>query len=656
MSNRRKGKGHWTPEPARRSSETPFSGESSITPGSSDPRAGPSTPDSSRVSRLLTEQLSLCVSGSETVFVDPQNRDAVVRHRGDDASLQQMKTCTAFIVDVARGDGLRYSIPVRFSRFERLHAELLSELPRSLHPQLPSLPPKRGPLDPAKLTRLFASIGSKLNGGGVGGSGVGGGHSSPGLLRSGGSGVGGSGGGGGGSGGGGGDGGDGGSGGGGSGGGGGGGGGSSGGSGSIAGGLGASAAALLAQSAADDPAVIEERTRGLDAYLRALVELPAVASSAPLLDLVALSGPAEAAVRQALEAAASHDEARASALSELSKELAASSAYVKTARAARERSEARAAHLASSLDAALAAAGSLLTQQRQQRRVAAAWRQWHALCRYASAHNRAKQLRIATQQERRQRERTESLEAEVASLRAQLSETSTSLATERWRTERHHEEATSLRAKLILAEERALDATRTAEDAISQAQAKLGSAAKAAAAAQAEARLSAQEVAAQRASASALSAALSASDAELAAAREAIEAREAGTAAMRAELKLQRQRRVALALRCALEQRANEARMLFLLQSQREALDRAALELAAVRRAAAVDTDRPEHEAPWLARDAAPIGSIDPGAAEAAKRAAEEAAQQQAREEEARRAAVFEKLRGEWVAAMAHAL
>ena len=105
--------------------------------------------------------------------------------------------------------------------------------------------------------------------------------------------------------------------------------------------------------------------------------------------------------------------------------------------------------------AALAAAGSLLTQQRQQRRVAAAWRQWHALCRYASAHNRAKQLRIATQQERRQRERTESLEAEVASLRAQLSETSTSLATERWRTERHHEEATSLRAKLILAEERA---------------------------------------------------------------------------------------------------------------------------------------------------------------------------------------------------------
>ena len=36
----------------------------------------------------------------------------------------------AYTVDVTRGaDGLQYSLPVRFSRFERLHAELLRELP-----------------------------------------------------------------------------------------------------------------------------------------------------------------------------------------------------------------------------------------------------------------------------------------------------------------------------------------------------------------------------------------------------------------------------------------------------------------------------------------------------------------------------------------------
>ena len=68
---------------------------------------------------------------------------------------ESYSTCTAYIVEVCRGSaGLRYSMPVRYSRFERLHAELLSELPE-LRAALPPLPAKRGALD---LTKLFTAL------------------------------------------------------------------------------------------------------------------------------------------------------------------------------------------------------------------------------------------------------------------------------------------------------------------------------------------------------------------------------------------------------------------------------------------------------------------------------------------------------------------
>ena len=53
-----------------------------------------------------------------------------------------LRTTTAYTVDVQLANGLCYAVRIRFSRFERLHAELLRELPGV---PLPPLPQKRGP-------------------------------------------------------------------------------------------------------------------------------------------------------------------------------------------------------------------------------------------------------------------------------------------------------------------------------------------------------------------------------------------------------------------------------------------------------------------------------------------------------------------------------
>ena len=52
-----------------------------------------------------------------------------------------LRTTTAYTVDVQLANGLCYAVRFRFSRFERLHAELLRELPGV---PLPPLPQKRG--------------------------------------------------------------------------------------------------------------------------------------------------------------------------------------------------------------------------------------------------------------------------------------------------------------------------------------------------------------------------------------------------------------------------------------------------------------------------------------------------------------------------------
>jgi hypothetical protein len=86
--------------------------------------------------------LRLGVSSGEQVFIDPQNRDAVLVARRGMQMPSGLRTTTAYTVDVQLANGLCYSVRFRFSRFERLHAELLRELPGV---PLPPLPQKRGP-------------------------------------------------------------------------------------------------------------------------------------------------------------------------------------------------------------------------------------------------------------------------------------------------------------------------------------------------------------------------------------------------------------------------------------------------------------------------------------------------------------------------------
>ena len=83
----------------------------------------------------------LGVSSGEQVFVDPRNRDAVLVPRRGMQMPSGLTTTTAYTVDVQLGNGLCYAVRFRFSRFERLHAELLRELPGV---PLPPLPQKRG--------------------------------------------------------------------------------------------------------------------------------------------------------------------------------------------------------------------------------------------------------------------------------------------------------------------------------------------------------------------------------------------------------------------------------------------------------------------------------------------------------------------------------
>tara|TARA_B100000524_G_scaffold346300_1_gene246261 strand:- start:305 stop:895 length:591 start_codon:yes stop_codon:yes gene_type:complete len=97
--------------------------------------------------------LVLAVTSAESVVADPINRDQIIRQRRGEQLPSGATLCTAFMLDVNReAEGLSYTIPVRFSRFERLYSELVRELPQ-LQPFLPTLPSKRGPFQIEKLLR-----------------------------------------------------------------------------------------------------------------------------------------------------------------------------------------------------------------------------------------------------------------------------------------------------------------------------------------------------------------------------------------------------------------------------------------------------------------------------------------------------------------------
>ena len=101
--------------------------------------------------------LRLGVSSGEQVFVDPQNRDAVLVPRRGTQIPSGLRTTTAYTVDVQLANGLCYAVRIRFSRFERLHAELLRELPGV---PLPPLPQKRGPHSHVRGNEVARRVGS----------------------------------------------------------------------------------------------------------------------------------------------------------------------------------------------------------------------------------------------------------------------------------------------------------------------------------------------------------------------------------------------------------------------------------------------------------------------------------------------------------------
>ena len=124
-----------------------------------------------------------------------------------------------------------------------------------------------------------------------------------------------------------------------------------------------------------------------------------------------------------------------------------------------------------------------------------------------------------------------------------------------------------------------------------------------AAAAAARAQLGASDAAARSACVTHASVLLALREAEeeLAEANACAAASSDAATAAHARVCSERRRRVVALARAASESRDGEARMLLVLQSQRDSLSEAAAELAAVRRTAAIDSARPELEGAWLA-------------------------------------------------------
>lgn len=517
----------------------------------------PGAASSSAAAEENVRLLLLSVSGSEQILVDPHNRDAVLRPRRGEALPADGQWSTAYNLEVLRTDGLEYSVPVRYSRFERLHAALLAELPKV---RLPALPGKRGPLD---LSRLLEAMSPR---------------SPEPVFR--------------------------------------------------------------------EPAAVEARTKALDAYVRELVELPGVASSTALLDLCALSSAADAALRTARSSAAPHE------LGRISRELATSAAYERMARSAKERAESR----ASAATASLAAACSLLARRRDGARLGRAWRGWQAQCRAAEAARRDKQEVASTAALSTQRALAASLGAQLEASESSLAEARAGFAAAADRStglERELEAALAAQADAAAAARAAAEAAAS-ELAASQAQA--SAAAAAAAALSAQLRAAHEVAAAQRAEAAALVSALADADADAGGSA-------AASSSTHALLGDERRRRLVASLRSHLEQRAAEARLLALVQSQRAALAAGAAELAEARRAAAEASGKPALEAPWLAEvveeeaeaEARGDESVDEAAAaEAAAAAAEEEDDRGGHDHEPGHR--VDGWRREWLAAMAHSM
>ena len=414
-----------------------------------------------------------------------------------------------------------------------------------------------------------------------------------------------------------------------------------------------------------DPTLTEDRVRGLNAYVQALMVLPGVATSAAIQDLVALSAPAEAAVKKAMEEAQEHDEARLSAVSELQRELNVSQSYVRSARAARERAEGRAESLASALDAT----SMMLARRRARSQVARLYREWCRACVMRTNRRHGKALARSEAQLDAAAQRTKQLQREREQMEGWLEEAMKDMREMEEREERakvdHEAEILSLREEIETTKEQVRTVERRGVEEREVEAKRADAAASAASSARAQLRAAAREADVQRVDLAILLESVSEADEELAEAHHAAEARGHGSEALRAHVEGERRRRVVLNLRSALEQRASEARLLYLLKTQREALDAAAKELAAVRRAAAEEhPERPELEGSWLVRTP-PKGSSSrsprgtprsPGDDPEEPEWLRSASRVVDRENSARRDEAVDAWRREWLQAMSHSM
>ena len=273
--------------------------------------------------------------------------------------------------------------------------------------------------------------------------------------------------------------------------------------------------------------------------------------------------------------------------------MQAQSAYARTARTAKVRAEARAAALGTALEGAC----RLVARGREERHVSRSFCRWHARCLAAASAAAAKQQRG------------------------------------------HH---AAIAAATAAAEAEASRAREVAEAAAADA-----------AAMRERLRMRECELVAERASVLALSRELTVADAEAADWYASVRLIEAGASALQAQLATERRARVVLRLRSTLEHKAAESRLLCVLRSQRSALESAALELAAVRRAAALERQAPELEGPWLAPPPPPDETHEETSAEILRDLAEIS---RAKEVAQRREEAIDGWRRDWLAAMAHSL
>ena len=159
----------------------------------------------------------------------------------------------------------------------------------------------------------------------------------------------------------------------------------------------------------------------------------------------------------------------------------------------------------------------------------------------------------------------------------------------------------------------------------------------------------------ERAAVVSLVSGLAAGDEQLQQSMKCIDAAIEESSVLRTRLSTERRRRIVMCSRMALEQRASEARLLFLLQSQGHAINLTASELTDVRHAAAVSAQLPELEGVWL-MPPPPISSPSDGSGDSVMAEPVMEGSERVSDGAKHRKDASEGWRDKWLAAMAHSM